>query len=302
MNYTFHQLRVFLEVVKQKSVTRAAEEMHMTQPALSIQLRNFQAQFDMPLVEVVNKRIYVTEFGREIAEIAESVLREADEIEFKMKEYQGLLAGKLKISSASTGKYVIPYFLSEFMETHSGVDLVLDVTNKTKVINSMRDNEIDFALVTLVPQDLDVNEEPLVENKLYFVGNNEDFNKDKPLIYREEGSATRTLMERHFGRSKKRKRLELTTTEAVKQAVIAGLGYSVVPLIGIRNELSNGQMRIIPSPGLPIVNKWRLVWRKDKKQSAVAKAYLQYIRDKKSIIVRNSFQWYLDFNEKKRRH
>ena len=110
MNYTLHQLRIFLEVVQQQSITRAAEEMHMTQPALSIQLKNFQSQFDVPLTELIGKKIYITDFGLSIAELAENVLKEADAIRYKTKEYSGLLTGKLKISSASTGKYLIPYF------------------------------------------------------------------------------------------------------------------------------------------------------------------------------------------------
>ena len=137
MNYTLHQLNIFLEVVKQQSITKAAEEMHMTQPALSIQLKNFQRQFDQPLTEVHARKLYITDFGHSIAEIAQNVIREAEAIQYKTKEYDGLLTGKLKISSASTGKYVMPYFLSGFMESNPGVDLIMDVTNKAAVIKNL---------------------------------------------------------------------------------------------------------------------------------------------------------------------
>ncbi len=292
MNYTLHQLRVFLEVVRLKNITRAAEEMHMTQPALSIQLKNFQMQFDVPLTEVINKRIFITDFGQEIAVIAENILREAEALEFRTKEYKGLLAGKLKISSASTGKYVIPYFLSGFLKNNPGIDLVLDVTNKTKVINDLRENNIDFALVSLLPSDLKVNQEPLLDNKLYLVGATKRIEKNKPLIFREEGSATRILMEKYYGRQKGRKKFELTSNEAVKQAVLADLGYSVISLLGIKNELNNRELQIIPSPGLPIINKWRLIWIKDK-LSPIAAAYLDYIRLHKKEIIEKNFKWYL---------
>ena len=295
MNYTFHQLQIFLEVVKQQSITKAAEEMHMTQPALSIQLKNFQMQFDMPLTEMVGKKLIITDFGKSIAEIAENVLKEADAIKYKTKEYRGLFAGKLRISSASTGKYVIPYFLSGFLQLYPGIDLILDVSNKTQVINSLRNNEIDFALVSVLPNDLDVHEELLLENKLYLVGNSKKFNKDSPLIYREDGSATRMAMDQYYGGSERRKAIKLTSNEAVKQAVIAGLGYSILPLIGIKNELSNKELYIITAKDLPMITNWRLIWLKNKKLSSVAEAYLTHIKTKKYEIIQNNFKWYLGF-------
>lgn len=295
MNYTLHQLQVFLEIVRQESVTKAAREMHMTQPAISIQLKNFQQQFDIPLTEVIGKKLFITDFGRSIAELAENVLREADAIKYKTMAYEGLYTGKLRISSASTGKYVIPYFLSDFLQEHTGVDLVLDVTNKTRVMRSLKRNEIDFALVSVIPEELNVYEELLLENRLYLVGGTTDFDKDQPLVFREEGSATRSAMDQYFGGGKERKRIELTSNEAVKQAVVAGLGYSIMPLIGIKNELSNKQLHIIPAKALPITTTWRLIWLRNKKLSPVAEAYLGYIRERKNQIIESKFQWYLDF-------
>ena len=295
MNYTFHQLQIFLEVVRQQSITKAAGEMHMTQPALSIQLKNFQGQFDIPLTEVIGKKLYITDFGKSIAEIAENILKEADAIKYKTKEYNGLFAGRLSISSASTGKYVIPYFLSEFLKENPGIDLTLDVSNKTAVIKNLKNNEIDFALVSVLPTNMNIFEEILLENKLYLVGNTKSLNKNKPLIYREEGSATRMAMDQYYSSNPVRKSIELTSNEAVKQAVIAGLGYSIIPLIGIKNELSNEQLYIIPSKGLPIITNWRLIWLKGKKLSPVAEAYLNFIKTRKYQIVQEGFNWYLNF-------
>jgi len=295
MNYTLHQLQVFLEVARLESITKAAAEMYMTQPALSIQLKNFQSNFDIPLTEVVGRKLYITEFGRSIAELAENVLREAEAIHYKTREYGDLLTGKLRISSASTGKYVIPYFLSGFLTKHKGIDLVLDVTNKTRVVNSLKQNEIDFALVSVVPGDLDVEEEKLLENKLYMVGKSKILNEDLPFIFREEGSATRNAMDTYLGQNKKRKRLELTSNEAVKQAVMAGIGHSIIPLIGIKNELTNGELHIIPAMSLPIITAWRLIWLRHKKLSPVARAYLDYLRNNKHQIIIDKFQWYLGF-------
>lgn len=297
MNYTINQLRIFLKVVETSSITRASEELFMTQPAVSIQLKNFQDQFDIPLTELVGRKLKITDFGREIATIVQRAVSELDEVKFKTREYEGLLTGRLKISAASTGKYLIPFFLSDFLAEHSGVDLRLDVTNKTRVVESLQNGEIDFALVSTLPALLDIEEEILLENRLYMVGSQEKYDKNKPLIYREKGSATRMEMESYFKahRGTERRKMELTSNEAVKQAVIAGLGYSVLPLIGIKNQLVNKELHIIPMRGLPLKTEWRLIWLKGKKLSPVAKAYLQFIRSAKSTILEHHFQWYLDY-------
>ena len=116
MNYTLHQLRIFQKVAEYESITKASEELHLTQPAVSIQLKNFQEQFPIPLTEVVGRKLYITDFGKEIADAAEKILNEAEAINYKTLPFKGVLAGRLKISVVSTGKYVMPYFLSDFME------------------------------------------------------------------------------------------------------------------------------------------------------------------------------------------
>lgn len=297
MNYTIHQLQIFLKVIQTRSITKASEELFMTQPSVSIQLRNFQDQFDIRLTEVIGRQLYITDFGREIGQIAERVILELENINYKTQAYQGIMTGKLNISSVSTGKYVIPYFLTGFLEKNTGIDLVLDVTNKSKVIASLKNNEIDFALVSVVPEKLDVEEELLIENKLYLLGNGPDRIENKALIYREEGSATRMAMEQYFVASEgdHRKRMELTSNEAVKQAVVAGLGYSIMPLIGIRNELLSGQVHIIKSKGLPILTDWRLIWLRGKKLSPVSQAFLDSIRLEKTKIREAYFDWYLKY-------
>lgn len=292
MNYTINQLRVYLKVVETKSITRAAEELHMTQPAVSIQLKNFQNQFKIPLTEHVGRNIQVTDFGLEIAEISERIYEELNKLKFRTREYEGLLGGNLKVSSASTGKYVIPFFLADFLNAHQGIDLKLDVTNKSKVVKSLCNNEIDFAIVSVVPDDLEVEEEILLENRLFLVGNSTNSQKKMPLIHRENGSATRQAMETYFkGKRKELKSIELTSNEAVKQALIAGIGHSILPVIGIKNELMDGSLKIIEAPGLPIVTEWRMIWLKKKVLSPVAAAFLDYVREHKDAIRRQHFDW-----------
>ena len=296
MNYTLHQLQIFIEVCKQKSITKAAEAMHMTQPALSIQLKNFQNQFDIALTEIIGKKLYVTEFGESVCEIAKNIISEANELKYKTKEYKGLLTGTLNIASVSTGKYLIPYYLNEFMNNKPGVDLVLDVSNKTQVIKNLRENSVDFALVSVLPDSLELEQEILLDNHLFLVGKNDNFNKNSPLIFREKGSATRMAMDNYFSERGKRKTMSLTSNEAVKQAVIAGLGYSVLPLIGIKNALLSKEIQIIEARNLPIVTKWRLVWLKNKKLSPVAKSFLNYIQESKTEIEKQYFAWTKNFS------
>lgn len=297
MNYTVNQLRIFLKIVETMSVTKAAEELFMTQPAVSIQLKNFQDQFDIPLTEIVGRKLYVTEFGHEVAKIARRIFMEFDELKYKTREYGGVMKGNLRIASASTGKYVIPYFLSDFLSNYSGVDLILDVTNRAKVVEDLKNNKMDFAVVSVLPDDVQVEEEILMENKLFLVGNPDNYKNKEPLIFREDGSATRQEMESFFKQksTQQRKRIELTSNEAVKQAVVAGLGHSLLPLIGIKNELLDGELKIIERKNLPVKTDWRLIWLKNKKMSPVAKAYLEFIKAEKNRIMEKHFQWYQDF-------
>lgn len=301
MNYTLNQLQIFLKIAQTQSITKAAEELHLTQPAVSIQLKNFQDQFEIPLTELVGRKIYITDFGMEIATAAENILNQVYAINYKTLAYKGQLSGRIKISVVSTGKYVMPYFLSGFMKQHPGVDLFMDVTNKNKVVESLERNEVDFSLVSIIPDILSVNKIELLPNKLYLVGARDaeipgisGFKKmfeKLPFIFRENGSGTRQTMERYFDKHhlNVHKKMELTSNEAVKQAVLAGLGYSIMPLIGIRNELKNGDMKIIPAKGLPIKTAWQLIWLKGKKLSPAATALLQHINEEKAAVIEQYF-------------
>jgi len=304
MNYSLNQLQVFLRITQTESVTKAAEELHLTQPAVSIQLRNFQDQFEIPLTEVVGRRIYITEFGKEIATAAENILNQVAEINSKTLKFKGQLSGRLKISVVSTAKYIMPYFLSSFIQQHPGIELLMDVTNKNKVVESLEDNAVDFSMVSILPKTLNVQKLDLLQNKLFLVGNlDRKFNKsvharellkELPLIYREKGSGTRQTMESFLDKYKIKaiKRMELTSNEAVKQAVLAGLGYSIMPLIGIKNELQNGGLQIVNVKELPIKTVWSMIWLKGKKHSPVAAAFLAYMIKEKSNIIQQKFEWY----------
>lgn len=286
-----------------QSITKASEELFLTQPAVSIQLKKFQEQFEIPLTEVVGRQLYVTPFGKEIAEAARKILDEAQQMEYKSLAFQGKIAGRIKVSIVSTGKYVMPYFLAGFVKQNKGIDLTIDVTNKATVIEGLEKNKVDFGLVSLVPKSLNLEYISLMPNELYLVGGTvlekeritpvDQLLENYPMLYREMGSATRNAMEDFIETLKLPfvKKMELTSNEALKQAVIAGLGYSIMPLIGLNNSLKNNELKIIPYPNLPIVTTWNLVWLKSKKLSPVAKEYITYLKKNKDHIVAAHFSW-----------
>lgn len=309
MNYTLHQLQVFLKIAQLQSITKASEALNLTQPAVSIQLKNFQDQFPIPLTEVVGRKLYITDFGHEIAETCEKIINELQLINYKTLSFQGQLSGRLRISVVSTAKYAIPYFLTEFVKRHPGIELTIDVTNKSSVIESLEANEVDFAMVSVLPEKLKVNRVELMENKLLLVSSSKldiDAFRTKsqllekvPLIFREPGSATRKAME-DFLASREisaKTKLALTSNEAVKQAVLANLGVSVMPLIGIKNELKNNDLQIIPIRGLPIITTWNLIWLSAKNLSPIALAYLDFLETRKNEIIEEQFHWIEDYKD-----
>jgi DNA-binding transcriptional LysR family regulator len=308
MNYTLNQLNIFLKVVQNESITKAAQELFLSQPAVSIQLKNFQDQFDIPLTQVVSRKLFVTDFGKEVALTAEKILNEVNEMNFKTAMFNGKISGTLKVSVVSTGKYVIPYLLSDFLQKHPDIELQLDVSNKSKITTDLITNAVDISLLSTLPDSLNVEQITLMSNQLHLVSSS-SFNKIKSIkdlpttvqfIYREEGSATRKAMEEYvqkYGLSA-RKRMVLTSNEAVKQAVIANLGVSIMPLIGIRNELKNGQLHCLPLEGLPIVSEWDLVWIKGKRMFPAAQAFIDYVKENKDSIMDKHFSWTKEYASK----
>jgi DNA-binding transcriptional LysR family regulator len=307
MNYTLHQLRIFLAIVRTESITKAAEVMHLTQPAVSIQLKNLQEQFDLPLTDVVARKLHITPFGHELALAAKRIIAEVDGINERMLAFKGELSGTLRISSVSTGKYVMPYFLTDFLKQHTGVELQLDVTNKTQVLEQLEQNAIDFALVSILPEKMGIDRIPLMGNRLYLVGGADadetgllpkDLEK-LPFIMREKGSGTRHVTEgflKAHGVTLNHK-MELTSNEAVKQAVMAGLGYSIMPLIGIGRELQRGALRIIPVQGLPLASEWNLIWLRGKAFTPAMKGYADFLTAERERLIERNFSWYEQYRQ-----
>ena len=301
MNYTLNQLRIFVKVCEFQSITKASEALFLTQPAISIQLKKLQDGFEIPLTEVIGRQLYVTDFGKKILVLANQILNTVDQIEEAADEYKGILTGNIRIASASTGKYVIPYFLTGFMRQYPGVNIDIDVTNKTKVVESIQENSVDFAMVSVVPQNLNLTTVPLMQNELFLVAAKDYPNlpkrmttkklADHTLIFRENGSATRAAMESFMLQHQipVKRSMQLVSNEAVKQAVRAGLGLSIMPLIGIRTEIQLGNINILPIKGLPITTQWNLAYSSGKKLSPASLALIDYIEKEKEAIIEKEF-------------
>lgn len=300
MNISLQQLQIFQLVAQLGSLTKAAEAMRITQPAVSMQLKNFQEQFSEPLLETRGKRIYLTDYGQKVLLQTEATLESFRKIYYLEQEKKGQLIGQLKVAVVSTGKYIMPYFLSAFLEENPGVELRMMVTNRADVIEKIKNNEVDFGLISLDQKGLKLERIELMDNLLYLVSNkvwkdtkklSRDQLKELRLIYREEGSGTRLTLEKFMQTNKLNipQKLELSSNEAVKQAVIAGLGYSVMPLIGIRNELKSKSLHIVPVQGFPIRSRWQLVRSSSKPHSAVSKAFRNYLIKNKEAISKKWF-------------
>ncbi len=302
MNYTIHQLRIFIKVYEYQSITKAAEALYLTQPAVSIQLKKLQEEFEIPLIEVIGRKLYITSFGEEVYILANKILSIVEQIEVSKDSYKGVITGTIKIAAASTGKYVMPYFLTGFTKKYPQVRLSIDVTNKTKVVESLQENTVDFALISVIPPTLSLECLPLIKNEWHLVAATDYPNlgtrmmakklNQHVLIFREEGSATRAAMKNFLVKNQitVNRSMELVSNEAVKQAVRAGLGLSIMPVIGIRSELELQKMRIVPMKGLPIVTNWNLCHSSGKQLSPAATALLDYIKEHKTAISERYFK------------
>lgn len=307
MDFNLRQLELFCSVVEHKSITKASIELDLTQPAISIQLKKLQENFQLSLIEIHGKKVFITDFGKTFYKQAKEILKQVEEFKYNIDTLNGELSGKLKISTVSTGKYIMPFYLKDFLNANQKVDLKLDVSNRKEVISALLNHEIDFALVSVLPNEIDFEEIKLMKNPLYLIGPNKKLakksfdvqNAEYPLIYREDGSGTRLVMQRHFeliNYSPKIK-MELTSNEAVKQAVIAGLGYSMLSLISIKNELKLNELEIIPNVEMRVRSHWRIIWLKKVKMSPVAIAFIQFIKENKNKIYASNFNWIEQFEK-----
>jgi DNA-binding transcriptional LysR family regulator len=290
MNVTFRQLVLFESVARHLSFTRAAEELHLTQPAVSMQIRQLEDTVGSPLFEKTGKRISLTEAGEEVFHYGQAINRQLNEMQEVLESLRGLSRGRLHVAVASTINYFAPRLMAAFHRKYPGIHLELDVTNREKLIQMLIDNSVDMILMGQPPEDVQVESEAFMDNPLVVVappGHPLSGVAAIPLarlaeevfLMREPGSGTRQAMERLFAehRLKIRQGMQMTRNEAIKQGVRAGLGLGIVSAHTIELELETGRLVVLDVEQFPIQRQWFLVYRKAKRLSPAGQAFRGFV-------------------------
>lgn len=290
MHTTLRQLKVFQTVAEQLNFTQAARELHLSQPAVSMQVKQLEESVGLPLFEQTGKKVRLTEAGREVHHYARTIFQTFHEMEEVLGALKGMDTGHLDIAAASTVNYFAPRLLAAFSRCYPGIALRLDVTNRERLIELLKANEIDIVLMGLPPEDIELEHEPFMENPLVVIAP-----PDHPLqgqsnipvrrlgqevfLLREEGSGTRLAMERFFAEQSVplNAGMQMTRNEAIKQAVRAGMGLGVVSTHTIELELETGRLVVLDVEGFPLLRHWHMVYRKGKRLSPAARAFHDFV-------------------------
>ncbi|HHB12485.1 MAG TPA: LysR family transcriptional regulator [Chromatiales bacterium] len=290
MRPTLQQLRVFDAVVRNGSITRAAEELYLTQPAVSIQVKKLEALVGLPLLEQVGRRLHPTQAGRRVHASARRVLTELEALEESVVELKGVVKGELRIGVVTTAKYFMPHLLGAFVERHPQVEPRLTVTNRAQVLARLQANEDDLLIMGQVPEGLDVEAHPFLDNDLVVVAHaGHPLARERRIpmgrlceerfLVREQGSGTRLAIEAVMAERGQaiEPYMELGDSEAIKHGILAGLGISVMSRHNIRLELEAGSLVILDVEGFPLRRKWYAVHPRTKKLSLTARTFLDFI-------------------------
>lgn len=288
---TLHQLKIFEVVARNLSFTRAAEELHLTQPTVSIQLRQLADIVGLPLIEQVGKRIFLTEAGRELLDLCHNIFDGMARFEMMTSDMKGVKAGKLRIAAISTSKYFVPRLLGPFYKQYPGIDISLKVTNRENLLQRLSNNEDDLYILGQPPEHMDIQLEPFLENPLIVIAPRQHplAGKKKiaparlaeePFLMRESGSGTRLATERFF---KDRNlainiRMELGSNEAIKQAVAGGLGVAVLSAHTLALERNTDELAVLDVLDFPIRRQWYVAYPTGKQLSVVAQTFLNFLR------------------------
>lgn len=290
MHLTFRQLKVFESVARHLNYTRAAQELHLTQPAVSMQVNQLEESLGVALFEQLGKRIHLTEAGQEVLTYARSVTQQLEELEGVLNRIKGLSGGRLRISVATTANYFIPTLLGTFSRRFPDVTVTLDVTNRETLLRQLRENTVDLVIMGQPPREADVEAEPFMDNPLVVVAPPDHplaGKKKIPLarlqeetfLVREPGSGTRIAMERFFSERGMMLKtgMEVGSNEAIKQSVQAGLGLGLLSRATIEQELELKRLVVLDVKDLPIMRHWFVVHRKGKRLSAAAEAFKHFM-------------------------
>ena len=288
--YTLKQIQTFLEVARQESVSKAAERLFVTQPAVSMQIRQLEDAFGLPLVEPVGRNIRLTHAGEAFRTHAIAAMGQFKDLEALMADHVGLKRGRIDLAVVSTSKYFIPMLLVRFGRQFRGIDIQLKIDNRENILGLLARNEADLVVMGRAPADLDCVATPFATNPLAIVAA-----PDHPLVrrkklpfsalsehgfvVREQGSGTRAAMERLFADHQTALNvvMEMPSNETIKQAVMAGMGLSFLSLRTVRHELASGHIALVDIEGLPVIGHWYVTHLRPKKLSPAARAFKEFL-------------------------
>jgi DNA-binding transcriptional LysR family regulator len=288
---TFRQLELFDAIARLGSFTRAAEELFLTQPTVSMQIKKLSDTVGMPLFEQVGKKIYLTDIGHELHRTCRGISEHLSNFEMIAADMKGLKKGNLRLAVVTTAKYFAPRLLGTFCQQYPGVDASLKVSNRERVLERLANNLDDLYIMGQPPVDADVVAEAFLENSLVVIApaNHALAKKKKiplerlssePFLLREQGSGTRMATERLFGESglKLKMRMELGSNEAIKQAVIGGLGISVLSRHTLELDTPSKKFVVLDVQGFPIKRHWYFVYPAGKQLSIIARTFVDHLR------------------------
>ncbi|MCG6938186.1 MAG: LysR family transcriptional regulator [Gammaproteobacteria bacterium] len=290
MHVTLRQLEVFSAVVKNESFTRAAEALHLSQPGVSMQIKQLENSIGLQLFEHIGKKVFLTDAGREMYVYSQSISQMLDEAEAVVEQLKGVQSGKLTISVATTASHFATRLLAAFSKQHEGITISLDVTNREALRQQLEQNEPDLVIMGQPPDGLDVDADEIMENPLVVIAPADHpliSEKNIPLshfasehfVVRERGSGTRYAIERFFEQHgvSFNTGIEMSSNEAIKQAVEAGLGLGIVSIHTLELELETKRLQVLDVQDFPIRRYWYIVQRKGKRLSPAAQAFKTFV-------------------------
>ena len=298
---TLHQLRVFEAAARHRSFTRAAEELFLTQPSVSMQVKQLSKVVGMPLFEQVGKRIYLTEAGEELLLTCRDIFERLAQFEMTVANLQGLKKGQLRLTVVTTAKYIIPRLLGVFCQRYPGIDVALHVTNHEGLEDRLNQNLDDLYILSKLPENFEVAHHKFLDNPLVVLAPSQhplanekniaiDRLNNEPFIMREPGSGTRKAVKKMFEEHgvTVKVRLELGSNEAIKQAIAGGLGISVISRHVLALEGSTRKLTILDVQGFPIERYWYVIHPKNKQISVVAEEFLKYLVEEGKQVVEDT--------------
>jgi DNA-binding transcriptional LysR family regulator len=302
-NLSLRQLRIFVSAARHSSFAKAAEEMHLTAPAVSMQMRDLEDDLGISLFAKKGRGVTLTSAGEYFLVYARRVLTALREAEDMMAKLRGIETGVLNIGLVSTAKYVVPRLLAAFRKDHPGIQVVIQVRNRDQLIALLRDDEIDIAIMGRPPKDLDTRSESFAPHPHGFIAAPDhplaheasisiDQLEQYEMMIREQGSGTRAVMEGFFEdhRFRPLSTIEMSSNETIKQAVMAGLGISFVSLHTIALELSHGVLKVLPVQDTPVMRLWHVVNLTNRTLSLAAEAFRYFMLERGNALLEEMFR------------